>query len=568
MAKIYKIWNEKLEVHRAIKIVLPSHQAELVQRFETEAKITAKLHHPNIVEIYSVGEHRGLPFIEMEYIDGKPLDSLIGRMGRLPPEVCCAIAVCIVRALVYAHGQDFLLYGKTYHGVIHRDLKPANIMITTKGLVKLMDFGIARPTETSLHTVDGNIVGTMQYLSPEQLDGMDIDRRTDIYSFGAILYEMLTGTKAFPQNSLQTLLKMKAINSYRPLAEFPLALPQVLVKITQKCLEISKEQRYGSAEELLEAMQKAYDSIGSGEPESLIASYLDSPHQYPAVKYPDLRKYSLPLISGAVSLLVIIGAIIFLVASPPRVGTVRGKEQKKTAHSKGLASTEPEARADQTASRESEQARVSAPEPPAVRPERKQSGQPPKHLPAAARTARLPAASSPINDLMKQYGTDDLAALARTALDRNNPGDARAALSALPAALAASDRVKMLSLETFIAAGQLGDARAQAAGITPGDAQFDYLRGLLEEKSGNDGKAVSYYSAALTRPSDLRGIQSLRMDALYQMALIQDRQYRESPTADLRIQALNAWNVVKRAYSDSPQHPRFKMANTKLSTIQ
>ena len=166
MARVYKIWNEKLEVFRAVKILLPTQQKDLKNRFETEVKITAKLHHPNIVEIYSVGEWNGLPYIEMELVEGDSLEAIIGRYGKLPFSVCSATAIFVARALVYAHGQEFLLYGKNYHGVIHRDLKPANIMISKSGEVKLMDFGIARPTEASLHTVEGNIVGTMQYLSP------------------------------------------------------------------------------------------------------------------------------------------------------------------------------------------------------------------------------------------------------------------------------------------------------------------------------------------------------------------------------------------------------------------
>ena len=145
MARVYKIWNEELEVHRAVKILLPNSRKELIKRFETEVKITAKLHHPNIIEIYSVGKWNGLPYIEMEIVDGMTLETLISRYGKLPPEVCCGIGIQVADALTYAHNQEFFLYGKTYKGVIHRDLKPANIMITNNGVLKLMDFGIGRP---------------------------------------------------------------------------------------------------------------------------------------------------------------------------------------------------------------------------------------------------------------------------------------------------------------------------------------------------------------------------------------------------------------------------------------
>ena len=152
MARVYKIWNEKLEVFRAVKILLPNQQGDLRNRFETEAKITAKLHHPNIVEIYNVGDWQGLPYLEMEIIDGLSLESIISKTGKLPSSVCSSIAIFTARALGYAHGQQFLIYGKNYHGIVHRDLKPANIMVSSQGALKLMDFGIARPTEASPKT--------------------------------------------------------------------------------------------------------------------------------------------------------------------------------------------------------------------------------------------------------------------------------------------------------------------------------------------------------------------------------------------------------------------------------
>jgi len=280
MAKVYKIWNEKLEVFRAVKILLPTRQADLKSRFETEAKITAKLHHPNIVEIYSVGEWRGLPYLEMEYIDGCSLEALIAQMGKLPDAVCSAIAILVARALEYAHNQEFLIYGKTYHGVIHRDLTPANIMIPMVGDVRLMDFGIARPTEASLHTVEGNIVGTMQYLSPEQMDGVDIDARTDIYSFGAILYEMLTGTKTFPQDTITNLMKKKILNEYRRFSDFDFAVSHHLARISQKCLQINKNDRYPDMAALLKDLTSAHQTLASQPPTEILRTFVSDPEKF------------------------------------------------------------------------------------------------------------------------------------------------------------------------------------------------------------------------------------------------------------------------------------------------
>jgi hypothetical protein len=280
MANVYKIWNEKLEVFRAVKILQPTQQADLYNRFFTEVKITSKLHHPNIVETYNIGEWHGLPYLEMEYVDGISLESLISNNGNLPDQVCSAIAILIANALEYAHSQEFLIYGKNYKGVIHRDLKPANIMIPKNGNVRLMDFGIARPTQTGLHTVNGNIVGTLPYLSPEQIDGVDIDARTDIYSFGSVLYEMITGTRTFPQDSVTDLMKKKIRNEYRKFSDFNFPISKSLARISQKCLQINKTDRYSNTGLLVTELECVHKSKTSEEPRQIIKRFIDNPDTF------------------------------------------------------------------------------------------------------------------------------------------------------------------------------------------------------------------------------------------------------------------------------------------------
>ncbi|MDO5577177.1 MAG: serine/threonine-protein kinase, partial [Fibrobacter sp.] len=171
-AKVYKVWHEGLEVVRAVKVLKQYTNREAKERFLTEAKILADIHHPNIIEIHNIGLIDQLfPFIEMEYVDGISIKSLLKQKGKLPLEVALSIAYFICQALHYAHNKDYTLYGKVYDGLIHRDIKPDNIFFSKNGIIKLMDFGIARPQEASLHTVGAKIMGTMVYLSPEQLNG-------------------------------------------------------------------------------------------------------------------------------------------------------------------------------------------------------------------------------------------------------------------------------------------------------------------------------------------------------------------------------------------------------------
>ncbi|NLW33489.1 MAG: serine/threonine protein kinase [Fibrobacter sp.] len=280
MAKVYKIWNEKLEVFRAVKLLSPSHDKESWNRFLTEAKISAKLNHPNIVEIYSIGEWQGLPYMEMELIEGETLSSILFRYKSLPSFLCSAIAVLVSRALAYAHVQQILIYGKKYTGIIHRDLKPSNVMIGKSGAVKLMDFGVARPIETGFHTVNtDSIVGTMHYFSPEQINGYPVDPLSDIYSFGAVLYEMICGANPFPYKRMGDLVQAKLKNSYKRLENFDAHFHPALASAAQVCLRTDKNARFTSSVVLRDHLEKIHKTFNIGSPEEVIKNFFRNPQK-------------------------------------------------------------------------------------------------------------------------------------------------------------------------------------------------------------------------------------------------------------------------------------------------
>lgn len=328
MTRVYKIWNGTLEMERAVKIPLPTGNSDCYQRFSTEMKICSRLDHPNIIKIFSVGEWNNIPYIEMEYIDGVSLDDLIKTHGQLPPAVCCAIGIGIARALRYAHKHEFQVNGKKYQGIIHRDLKPANIMISKEGNVKLMDFGIARPLETGIHTItDGNIVGTMQYFSPEQLDNNDLDGRTDIYALGAIVYEMITGQKAFPVSTLTMLIKKKMLNEYKDFDEFEgLTISSLLKEIARKCLNKEKDTRFQNSEELVHSLERALPAISKDPAELIMLKFMSDPiawvnewHKSPKTRLIDLEDelaqksgVSIPgIIAIASGVTIVIAGVVF-----------------------------------------------------------------------------------------------------------------------------------------------------------------------------------------------------------------------------------------------------------------
>src|SRR5437867_205398 len=209
MGVVYRARDAHLDRLVAIKVLRPDAVAnpERKKRFVQEAKSASALNHPNIITIYDIDQHDGRDYIAMEYVAGQPLDCLLGRGGfSLREALPCAIQ--IADALAAAHEA----------GIVHRDLKPGNIMVTEKGQVKLLDFGLAKLTErveadqsASTQTLrpqteEGAIVGTVAYMSPEQAEGKKVDARSDIFSFGSVLYEMVTGRRAFQgQTRMSTL---------------------------------------------------------------------------------------------------------------------------------------------------------------------------------------------------------------------------------------------------------------------------------------------------------------------------------------------------------------------------
>ena len=260
MGEVYKATDTRLNRTVAIK-VLPlqfTHAPEMKQRFDREAQVIAGLHHPNICVLYDVGREGETDYLVMEYLEG---DTLAARLasGPLPLAEALKVGVQVADALDKAHGQ----------GVTHRDLKPGNVMLTATG-AKLLDFGLAKlhevvpaaasgsmqRTAASLSaTTPGTIIGTMQYMAPEQLEGKDADARTDIFAFGAVLYEMLTGRKAFEGKSQPHLIAAIVSSQPDPASTLQPATPPALDFLIARCLAKDPEQRLQTATDLVNELQ-------------------------------------------------------------------------------------------------------------------------------------------------------------------------------------------------------------------------------------------------------------------------------------------------------------------------
>lgn len=278
MATVYKVWHEGLEVVRAVKVLKRPNIKEARERFLTEAKILADIRHPNIVEIFGIGLfEQQTPFIEMEYIDGISVKKLLSQNARMSLPAALSIGYTICMALQYAHTKDYTLYGNVYHGLIHRDIKPDNIVIGRDGQIKLMDFGIARPSEVSLHTVGAKIMGTLVYLSPEQLNGTDLDHRSDIFSMGCVLYEMVSGQRAYPQKTLSELVQAKTKGQYAPLASHGVVVSKEFAAAIDKAMAMDSQQRYDTAADLARVLFEMLHDITDMAPQDIVQRYIKDP---------------------------------------------------------------------------------------------------------------------------------------------------------------------------------------------------------------------------------------------------------------------------------------------------
>lgn len=242
MGRVYRVEDTKLKQEVALKLIKPeiAKDKKTIERFRNELKLARNIRHKNVCGMFDLGEEAGTHFITMEYISGEDLKSFIHRSGQLAVGTSVRIAKQVCEGLSEAHKL----------GVVHRDLKSNNIMIDKAGNARIMDFGIARSLESKSITGAGVMIGTPEYMSPEQVEGKGVDQRSDIYSLGVILYEMMTGRVPFEgDTALSIAMKHKGEAPKDP-KEYNTQIPDDLSKLILKCLEKEKEDRYQDAEEV------------------------------------------------------------------------------------------------------------------------------------------------------------------------------------------------------------------------------------------------------------------------------------------------------------------------------
>jgi len=246
MGAVYKARDRELDRLIALKVIRPELATDpaILLRFKQELILSRNITHKNVVRIYDLGEAEGIRFISMEYVDGEDLRTLLRRQGKFPPREAIGVVEQVCRALDSAHSE----------GVIHRDLKPQNIMRDKHGRIVVMDFGLARSLGDTGMTQTGAIVGTLEYMSPEQALGSTLDQRSDIFSVGLIFYELLTGKAPYEADTAIASLMKRTREEARSASDVDASVPKSLSAIVSRCLEREPANRYHSSVELLQQL--------------------------------------------------------------------------------------------------------------------------------------------------------------------------------------------------------------------------------------------------------------------------------------------------------------------------
>ena len=327
MSTVYRAFDANLERRVAIKLLHRemSADSDQLERFRREARAVAQLSHPHIVGVIDAGEDENRPYIVFEYVEGETLKNRIRRLGRLPVDESLAYAIEIARALGCAHA----------HEIVHRDVKPQNVLLDPEGSAKVTDFGIARSLRDDGLTADGRVLGTTDYVSPEQALGHDVDGQSDIYSLGVVLYEMLTGDVPFHgENQISVAMKhvredLPDIQRVRP--EVSATTAAVLDRMTDKDLA----HRYADIPSLVAdledalALEAARQGTSTGEATAVIRTLPAKTRR----RLPFRMRHSLPVL-GIIALIAV-AVVIVIIASrevPPRVqkGTGTGRVAQPT----------------------------------------------------------------------------------------------------------------------------------------------------------------------------------------------------------------------------------------------
>ncbi|NLG19083.1 MAG: serine/threonine protein kinase [Fibrobacter sp.] len=540
---VYEIWNPQLEVFRAVKLWRLAHSEKSLKRFEQEIKITAKLKHPNIVEIHSAGKWSGLPYMETEKVEGSDLKTMISAKGAFPEVVVSAIALCICRALIYAHNHLYTLAETTCRGVVHCDIKPANIMISHSGVVKLLDFGIAHPSNDTNSADSGSVTGSLQYMSPEQLESKPVDCRSDLYSLGVLLYEMYSGKKAFPAQTREELIQKRKEDKFEPLDCLGLNVSQRTMDVVEKLMQTDPDNRFQSAFELMEELQKIYWKATDLQPQAVISGFLGG-NELELKKTRSLKRFFVPTLAASCFLLI---ALYLVLSSIYSKNSSKNKELQQTSFSSTVESKPLE---------QNQIDRIKEPVPPPVAPP-----------PAASKSAAAPVKASRVRAKPRNK-TESKPVQRASKVQKTEPAPVVETKVEEPKTETALTPESVLEkISELIKKGELTSAELMIEKNPLNDGEYHLLNAELMLRKNQLKSAKTEVMKALRVPASRISSSELRNRFLYQKATILTAYFDKSPQNESGQEAMEAWYEVKFAYRSEVSHPYYSKADTEIRRI-
>ena len=595
MSIIYEIWNEQLGVKRAVKLLRPNSSQENKERFEKEMKVTAQLDHPNIIDIHAVGDWNNLPYIEMEMVSGISLEELIRRQGALPLLVCTSIGIIVCRALDYTHHHQYKINEETFTGLLHGDLKPGNILFSREGVIRLTDFGVATPTEVSKSSSNGKVMGSMQYLSPEQMEESDVDTRADIFSFGCIFYEILTGERTFPERNITKLVRKRLKNEFKPISSFNIAAPSKLIHLIHQCLEASPNKRPKDIKDILVKLEEIHKSITEKSPEELIASYAHGETVQEDMEIPQKRQINWKVSAVAVILLCVVGLSAFLIVTnsskkeqrlqlaekqasgekqiPSRPATMN-KDVKKVTQSgekdipvakEGIAHkakrvevTEPGdvSGGKGTVIIQETGNRVAVPE---VKSKASLKRKTKKNVTVKKMSKNFLA------KYFKKYNTKDYLVVLREEDFIKNYNNVLKVYNALTPKQAATKKANLYRHRAIVGTQGNTSAYYDKNNINDGEFYLSKAKFLYERKQYQ--RSLWLLENIKTTPAALMNQKTLRREMLFYIAKCNTGFFDSNPTLERQKTALQSWFDVKSEFRNNQGHPYFIEANRKIREI-
>jgi len=448
--------------------------------------------------------------------------------------------VCICRALSYAHNHEYILSGKSCKGVIHCDIKPANIMISETGIIKLMDFGIAHPSSDTDPSEKSSITGSLQYMSPEQLNSRPLDHRSDLYSLGVLLYELLSGTKAFPANSIKELIQKRKRNEFSPLGIFCKNISVKARTIVEKLMEVDPDNRFQSADELMEEIEKSYHKLAEENPEVLISRFLagEKIKNISRVKFPKLTRLSL--------IFLLLSSCIFLIFV--------WNSKKNTGFNFIQANPSPVDPLNKTSSAPLSQESIPAT---TVVNNNNMKRQSTMANPASVKTGASSGKKTTVQP--------------RSKLAQSSQPSVKEVESVLSSASTAPDEVNdatiLDEIKRLVNEGQLSQAERMLQEFPINDGEYHLLYAELHLNRKRTKAAMQEAEKALRIAAARISPSELREKVLYYKAKVLSMEYENAPDKQNGQKAMEAWYEVKYALRSNTAHPHYIKADTEIRRI-